>query len=249
MDASGISDFRQRSNFAVSQPLPHRPNAGSAWERFALDTRNTDRWAAERAAVVARRLARDAAFAMTNPVDWDQMARQAARADKSRETWRRGQAARRTPRRDLAVPAPTRQFGMTRTSAITDPGLTRTAAQLLARLSAECSAARSWAWTFTKRGLALALTCAPCSVRRALRLLEDRGYIAVDVMLDARARTSGLVITLLPPARPPAAGGGVQERPHLKDKKILYRGIPVWQWRLTCRIAGRRGLPPPSEAA
>lgn len=210
-----------------------------------MGTPNTDRWAAERAAVAARRQAHNTAWVADNPVDWGQLARQAARADKGRETWRRGQAARRTPRRDLAVPAPTRQFGLTRTSAITDPGLTRTAAQLLARLSAECSAARSWSWTFTKRGLALALTCAPCSVRRALRLLEERGYIAVDVLLDARERTAGLVITLLPPARPPAGRGGVQDRPHLKDKKISYKALPVWQWRLTCRIEGRGGRPAP----
>lgn len=206
----------------------------------------TDRWAAERAAVVARRMARDTAWLAENPVDWDQLATKAARADHGRQVWGRGQAARRSPHRDLAVPAPTRQWGLTRTSAITDPGLTRTAAQLLARLSAECSTARSWQWTFTKRGLATALTCAPCSVRRALRLLEERGYIAVDVLLDARGRTGGLVITLLPPARPPAVGGGVQDCPPHKHKKITYRGIPVWQWRLTCRIDGRRDLPPPA---
>lgn len=200
-----------------------------------------DRWAAHRAAQATRRDQATAAWAAANTVDWQALATRQTIAEKARQTWAAGKPSRRAPRRDRPVPLPTRQFACTvRISAVTDPGLTETAVKLLTLVMAQASAARGYVWTgCTKAGLARQLQVAPCTIRRALRLIEERGYAEVRVMLDARGRTSGLEIELMAAAITPAPAegrrGGVQPCPPSKIKDKTYTVIPAWHWRSLCR--------------
>mgnify|MGYP006189970583 CR=1 FL=1 len=200
----------------------------------------TDRWAAARAAVAAKRQAETTAWAKANPGALDAAATRHARATQARQIWQRGQATPRPRRADRPVPAPTRQFAAAvPVAAATDTGLTRSALALLTLAQAQASRARGYQWDTTKRGLGRQLGTDTSTIRRALRLLEARGYLTADIILDARGRTAGLRLRLLPLAiTPPASsqsGGGGQTRPHHKDKNINYREISLIDWRTLCR--------------
>lgn len=199
-----------------------------------------DRWAAERAALAAKRQAETAAWSQANPVDWDAIAARQTHANQARAFWTRGQIAKRPRRADRPVPAPTRQFAAcVPVAAATDTGLTRSALALLTLVQAQASRARGYQWDATKRGLARQLGTDSSTIRRALRLLESRGYLSADILLDARGRTAGLRLRLLPLAIMPTpgqpAGGGGQSRPPNKDKNILYTEISLIDWRVLCR--------------
>lgn len=199
-----------------------------------------DRWAAYRAAQAARRDQATAAWAAANTVDWQSLASRHATAEKARRIWAAGKPSRRTPRHDREIPTPGRQFAAAlRISAVTDAGLAETATKLLALVAAQASAARGYVWSgATKAGIARQLQVAPCTIRRSLRQLEERGYIEVLVMIDATGRTIGLEIRLLPAAFSPAPagqGGGVHRCLPSKDKNKTFTLIPLWHWRSLCR--------------
>lgn len=199
-----------------------------------------DRWAAYRAAQAARRDQATAAWAAANTVDWQSLASRHTATQKGRQTWAAAKPAERPSRQARPIPIPGRQFAASvRISAVTDPGLAETAAKLLTLIAAQASAARGYVWSgATKGGLARQLQVAPCTIRRSLRQLEERGYVEVLVMIDASGRTSGLEIRLLPAAISPASagqGGGVHQCPPSKDKNKTYTLIPTWHWRTLCR--------------
>lgn len=199
-----------------------------------------DRWAAYRAAQAARRDQATAAWAAANTVDWQALATRHTTAEKARQIWATAKPAKRPSRQARPVPAPGRQFAASlRISAVTDAGLAETATKLLALIAAQASAARGYVWSgATKAGLARQLQVAPCTIRRSLRQLEERGYVQVLVMIDATGRTTGLEIHLLPPAISPAPagqGGGVHRCLPSKDKDKTYTVIPAWHWRTLCR--------------
>lgn len=199
-----------------------------------------DRWAAYRAAQAARRDQATAAWAAANTVDWQALATRHTAAQKARQIWAAAKPAERPSRQARPIPIPGRQFAASvRISAVTDPGLAETATKLLALVAAQASAARGYVWSgATKSGLARQLQVAPCTVRRSLRQLEERGYVEVLVMIDATGRTTGLEIRLLPNAISPAPagqGGGVHGRPPSKDNNKTYTLIPLWHWRALCR--------------
>jgi len=199
-----------------------------------------DRWAAYRAAQAARRDQATAAWAAANTVDWQALATRHTAAEKARQIWAAAKPAQRQSRQARPIPTPSRQFAASlRISAVTDPGLAETATKLLTLIAAQASASRGYVWTgCTKAGLARQLQVAPCTIRRSLRQLEERGYVEVFVLIDASGRTAGLEIRLLPAAISPAPtgqGGGVHPRSPSKDKIKTYTLIPLWHWRTLCR--------------